>query len=232
VTEIKYRSWPLGAVPESMQRPELAKLRELGYNWSDPRDAIDIFEKKVANYSGAKYGIAVDSCSNGLFLCLKYLNASGKVSIPRRTYVSVPMQIIHAGCRVKFDDREWSGAYQLKPYPIWDAATRFTREMYIGDGALHVVSFQLKKRVPIGRGGMILTNDKEAYRWLKLASYDGRDLNNSYMNDNFEILGWHMYMTPEDAARGILLMDQIPEVNEDSGCWKNYSDLSTKRIFE
>jgi hypothetical protein len=77
-----------------------------------------------------------------------------------------------------------------------------------------------------------MTNSEEAYRWLKKASYDGRDLEASYMDDDFEILGWHMYMTPEDAARGILLMDQIPDVNEDSGGSNNYSDLSTKEIFK
>ena len=79
---------------------------------------------------------------------------------------------------------------------------------------------------------MILTDDYDAYRWLKKASYDGRDLEVYYPDDEFEMLGWHMYMTPEDAARGILIMDQLPEINEDSGCWENYSDLSNKEIFK
>ena len=33
-----------------------------------------------------------------------------------------------------------------------------------------------KKKIPIGRGGAILTNDKKAYQWLKMARYDGRDI--------------------------------------------------------
>jgi len=41
-----------------------------------------------------------------------------------------------------------------------------------------------------------------------------------------------MYMTPEDAARGILLMDELPEVNPDTGGSANYSDLSEKEIFK
>jgi hypothetical protein len=36
------------------------------------------------------------------------------------------MSIIHSGAEVVFDDREWSGAYKLEPYPIFDAAKRFT----------------------------------------------------------------------------------------------------------
>tara|TARA_R100000234_G_scaffold68121_1_gene41674 strand:- start:6138 stop:6854 length:717 start_codon:yes stop_codon:yes gene_type:complete len=230
--KVNYTSWPLGRIPLEWHRPELDQLREAGYEWSDPRDAVDIFEKKVATFSGAKYGIAVDCCSNGLFLCLKYLKATGNITIPSQTYVSVPMQIIHAGCGVIFEDLQWSGIYQLKPYPIYDGATRFTKNMFVGDDALQVVSFQIKKRLPIGRGGMILTNSEEAYNWLKKASYDGRDLEKYYPEDDFEILGWHMYMTPEDAARGILLMDQLPDVNEDSGGSENYSILSDKEIFK
>ena len=41
-----------------------------------------------------------------------------------------------------------------------------------------------------------------------------------------------MYMTPEDAARGIILMDSVPRVNEDTGSSKTYSDLSNKEIFK
>ena len=230
---ISYSSWPLGRLLKEWQRPELDQLLESGYKWDDPRDIINIFEEKVATLAGCKYAVTVDCCSSGLFLCLKYLKAIGVITIPKRTYVSVPMQIMHAGCEVNFEDLEWSGLYQLKPYPIWDAAVRWTKDMFVGgEDTLQVVSFQLKKRVPIGKGGMIMTNDERAYRWLKKASYDGRDLEKNYMDDDFELLGWHMYMTPEDAARGILLMDQVPEINEDSGGSSNYSDLSQKEIFK
>ena len=104
--------------------------------------------------------------------------------------------------------------------------------MYVGNDAIQVVSFQLKKRVPIGRGGMILTDDKEAYEWFKYMSYDGRDLKKYYMDDDFEMIGYHMYMIPEDAARGIMLMDSVPDENEDSGDSTTYSDLSDKKVFE
>ena len=54
----------------------------------DNYEFIDIFEKKIAKYAGSKYAIAVDSCSNALFLCLKYLKATGKITIPSQTYLS------------------------------------------------------------------------------------------------------------------------------------------------
>ena len=227
----KYNSWPIGKLPKEWQRPELDQIKELGYQWDDPRDVIDIFEKKVAKFAGSKFAIAVDCCSNGIFLSLKYLKAKGTITIPSKTYVSVPMQIIHAGCKVNFENIKWSGIYQLKPFPVYDGAVRWTKNMYVGNEALQIVSFQLKKRIPIGKGGMILTNSEAAYKWLKKASYDGRDLSVYYPDDDFDILGWHMYMTPEDAARGIILMDQIPEINEDTGDSEKYSDLSTKICF-
>jgi dTDP-4-amino-4,6-dideoxygalactose transaminase len=137
------------------------------------------------------------------------------------------MQIIHAGNQVEFEDLEWSGVYQLKGSRVWDGAVRWTKGMYVGNDALQVVSFQIKKRIPIGKGGIILTDSEEAYRWLKLASYDGRDLNTPYTDTNHvKMIGYHMYMTPEDAARGIILIDSVPEVNEDTGNNTTYVDVS------
>ena len=90
------------------------------YGLSDPWDVVDMFEKKLAEYAGSKYAVAVDNCTDAMFLCLKYLKADGEITLPKRTYVSVPCTVIHAGCRVKFEDIEWSGAYQLNPYPVWN----------------------------------------------------------------------------------------------------------------
>jgi len=233
-----YSSWPLGKLPKDFQRPELDLIKDLGYKWEDPRDAVSIFEQKIAEFVGAKHAVAVDCCTNGIFLCLKYLQSTGEinadtvVTVPSRTYVSVPMQIKHAGCKLQFRDYEWSGQYQLEGTRVWDSAVRWSRGMFTGGDTLQVISFQLKKRVPIGRGGVVVTNDEQAAEWIRLASYDGRDLKSSYTDiDHFRMLGYHMYMTPEDAARGIMLMDKVPDVNDDSGSHLNYTDLSKLAIF-
>lgn len=228
-----YNSWPIGMVPKELQRPELEEIKKLGYNWNDPRDVIHIFEKKVASFTGSKFAVTVDCCTNGLFLCLKYLKASGTIKIPKRTYVSVPMMINQAGCKVEFVDKEWQGLYKLDPFNVYDSAIRWTKDMYVGNDALQVISFQIKKRIPIGRGGIILTDNEQAYEWLKLARYDGRDMSIPYEDPNhIKSEGYHMYMTPEDAARGIILMDKTPEVNEDSGKWHNYPDLTEYHFFK
>jgi len=213
------------------EREELQQLKNGGYSWNDPFDIVDIFEKKVAHFAGSKYGVAVDSCSSGIFLSLKYINKPQKIKIPINTYISVPMQIIHAGYDVEFIEKKWSGIYQLQPIDVWDGAGRWGKNMYVGNG-LHVLSFQMKKQLPIGKGGMILCNNKKAYLWLKKAKHDGRDMKHTQFNDNVDTLGWHVYMTPEDAARGIILMDNMLDVNVDTHNHTSYNKLTEHNIFK
>ena len=64
--------------------------------------------------------MAVDSCTN--VLCCKYLNVN-YVTLAR-TYLSIPMSIIHSGGKVIFDKDKtlMNGKYIIKPYQIWDSA--------------------------------------------------------------------------------------------------------------
>ena len=71
----------------------------------NPYKIVKMFEEEVAEYTGAPYAISVDSCTNALFLCCKYLNVT-EVTIPKKTYLSVPMSIIHSGAEVVFEDRD------------------------------------------------------------------------------------------------------------------------------
>jgi dTDP-4-amino-4,6-dideoxygalactose transaminase len=224
--ETHYNPWPLGRLPKEFQRPEPEELLRLGYSWNDPRDIVGIFERKLALFAGSRFAVLTDSCSNALFLSLKLRKVSGEVVIPAHTYVSVAMQIHHAGGTPRFTDFKWSGLYELGSTGVWDSAARFTKGMFVGGRALQCLSFQIKKRLPIGRGGAILTDSEEDYKALKLMSYDGRDLDSPYTDPgHVSTLGWHYYMTPEDAARGIILMDKLPETNADTMDWTHYPDL-------
>ena len=207
-------------------------LENKGHEINDAWDVVDVFEKKVAQYAGSKYAVATDSCTNSLFLSLKYLNASGKIEVPKKTYLSVPGVVIHAGCEVEFVDKEWKGCYRLNPYPVIDGATRFTKNMYIPK-TFHCLSFHIRKTLPIAKGGMILTDNKDAYEWFKLAEYEGRDRHSPHDEmPEPTILGWNMYMPPEQAARGLVLFDNLPEENEDCGGSYKYKDLSQYKIFQ
>ena len=208
------------------------KLTSMGYKVDDPWDIVDVFEKMIASYAGSKYAVSVDNCTNAIFLCLKYLKPQHKViDIPARTYVSVPQVVIHAGYQPHFVDYKWDGMYQLCPTNIIDSATQFTKDMYL-PGYYMCLSFHLKKILNIGKGGMILTDDENAYRWFKKARYEGRDITVKYDDDNIDMLGWNMYMPPEQAAYGIELFLKLPEENKNcGGSWK-YSDVRKFKCFK
>jgi dTDP-4-amino-4,6-dideoxygalactose transaminase len=181
------------------------------------------FEEALERYTGAPYAVAVDNCSNALFLALKYdlrrianeLEMSflcppdlPRIEIPARTYPSVPCAIIHAGAKVKFHPvigNTLKGAYQLFPTRVWDSALRFTREMYLPNTFMCLSFTGPHKHLKLGKGGAILTDDGEAYQWFRRARFSGRN-EVSYHEDKFDRLGWNFYMMPELAARGLLLM--------------------------
>ena len=199
----------------------------------NPYQIVKMLEEEVAEYTGAKYAISVDSCTNALFLICKYLNVN-TVTIPSKTYLSVPMSIIHAGGNVIFDTtpstNHWTGIYQLKPYPVYDSAKRFTSDMYIS-GSYMALSFHIKKHLPIGKGGMILTDNDDAVEWFRKSRYEGRS-EKYYKDDNIEHLGWNMYMTPIEAATGLSLMQNYPLHNRDQDELNGYRDLTEFPVFK
>ena len=79
------------------------------------------FEERLADYTGSRFAVTVDNMSNGLFLSLYYEHivknrTEDVITIPNRTYPSVPCEIIHAGLKVKFrkvKGKTIKGAYQL-----------------------------------------------------------------------------------------------------------------------
>ena len=199
-------------------------------NITDPWDIVEEFESKVANYAGSKYAVSTDNCTNALFLCLKYYNNPQNITIPKNTYISVPQAIIHAGYNLKFEDLKWSGIYQLKPFNIWDGSVRFKRNMY--KGGYHCLSFQHRKPIGIGKGGMILTDDIEFRDWARVARYEGRTYRVKYVDDVPKMVGWNMYMYPEQAEVGLELFANYIEPDEDAGGNFSYTDLSELEIFK
>ena len=189
----------------------------------------DEFEEKLAHYTGAKYAVTVDNMSNGLFLALYYENVvmnrtEDTITIPSRTYPSVPCEVIHAGLKVDFEPVEGKtikGAYQMKGSNVWDSALSFTADMYVPKSHMCVSFTGPYKHFKLSKGGAILTDDYEAYLWFRRARYSGRR-EVSYFEDNFDMIGWNFYMMPELAARGLLLMAQFYNMD---GTKKHNEDL-------
>lgn len=205
----------------------------------NPYNIVTELEERIAEWCGSPYAVAVESGTAAIFLSLQYLNYDGwynkqPILIPKYTYPSVPCSLIHSGYKVEFYNEAWHGEYELAPLNIWDSALRLKRKMY--HGGMQCLSFHIKKHLPIGRGGMILLDDEEAYKWLKLARFDGREPVPLLEQKEFKVLGWNAYMQPSDAARGIQLFEvyrqKYPEgaddlIVEEQG----YADLSLHKIY-
>ena len=196
------------------------------------------FEAALAKYTGAPHAVALDNCSNALFLTLIYEGIKGReITIPARTYPSVPCAIINAGGIVKFSPvmgKTIKGAYPLEGSSVWDSALRFTYNMYL-PGTFMCLSFTGPyKHLKLSKGGAILTDDHDACQWFKRARFSGRR-QCSYHEDIFDMLGWNFYMMPEIAARGLLLMTQFydmegnPKHNDDLEI--PYPDLSGAEAY-
>jgi dTDP-4-amino-4,6-dideoxygalactose transaminase len=194
------------------------------------------FELALAEYCGSPYCVAVDNCSNAIYLSLCWLKKNidevgapynQYLSIPKHTYVSLPSEIIRAGFKPRFveSDKFLTGSYPIGYSSIWDSALRFTADMYI-PYTYQCLSFTGPyKHLKLGKGGAILTDNEHAYKWLKKARFSGRG-ECSYFEDNFDdnpVLGINAYMLPEIAARGLQLMAQF--YNRD-GSKKHNEDLS------
>lgn len=220
----------------------LSPLREVR-----PFNVVRDFELALAEYTGARDAVAVSSCTMALLLAVAYqlqgrlqtghaLAARRNIEIPKRTYVGVPMSIVHAGGRPVFRDDEWSGAYQLSPLPVWDAARRMRRGMFHEtargtEGAMVCVSFHWTKILGIQQGGAILLDDTEPLKWLRRARFDGRREGVAPKDDSFDMIGWHCYMSPEIAAAGLVRLAALPDLNPDLPN-DPYPDLSQAEVFK
>ena len=202
------------------------------------------FEEELQKYTGAPYAVALDNMSNALFLALYYEKnvkkslESNTITIPSRTYPSVPCEIIHAGLKVEFDpvkENTIKGAYQLKGSNVWDSALRFTGDMYIPNTHMCLSFTGPYKTLKLSKGGAIITDDYDAMVWFKRSRFSGRR-ECSYHDDHFDMLGWNFYMMPELAARGLLMMSKFYNIdgtkkqNEDLEL--PYPDLSKYEIYK
>lgn len=197
-----------------------------------PYDIVEALEKRVAEYAGSKYAVAVDSCTNALLIALRYSRFNGcdeVVELPCKTYVGVAYAVLNAGLKIKFKDYKWQGAYRIEGTNVIDSARRFTKGMY-AKGTLYCLSAHWGKHLKIGRGGFILTDSMSAVDDLKRMRFDGRRAGVPPVLDDFELPGYHCYMLPEEAARGLMLMSYMPDVNADIPA-DDYADLSKYPIF-
>lgn len=187
------------------------------------------FEKAVADFWQSRYAVAVDCCTHALELCL-HVKPEHAVC-PTRTYASVPMMMDKRKYSYEFLNKPWTNYYYLTNQII-DAAPYWKRDGYVNN-SLMCISFGHKKHINIGKGGMILLNDKNLYTRLQKIRYDGRSIHSGvmYKDDNISELGFHYYMTPETAAVGLEIFNQKKDLPVKTVRHTDYDDLGKMIYF-
>src|SRR5690349_12362414 len=191
--------------------------------------SVTEFERQIAEFFGAPYAVAVDSCTHGLELCLRHTKAD-YICVPKHTYLSVPMLAHKLGIRLQFKHEAWTDYYELSP-KIFDAAVLWRKDSYILNTFM-CVSFQYQKHLSLYRGGIVLCMDIGHYLNLKEMSYDGREHGIPWREQNIKTMGYHYYMTPETAQLGL---EKLPAaIATPPRIWSSddYPDLTQMDVFK
>lgn len=195
-------------------------------------DTVIKFEREISNFFNSPYAVAVDSCTHGLELCLRYTKEK-KISVPKRTYLSVPFLAEKMGLEREWRDEEWEDYYVLNygDKKIIDAAVLWKKDSYIPNTFM-CVSFQYQKHLSLGRGGVILLDNEKDYLILKKMSYDGRLPNIPWRDQNIDVVGYHYYMTPETAELGLKKLKEC--INKEPRKWvvTDWPNLTEMDIFK
>lgn len=191
---------------------------------------VEEFENLIANFFGSRFAIAVDSCTHAIELCLRYLS-SNDISFPKNTYIGIPFLGSKLNINWKWEENKWTDIYYIGNTNIIDAAVLWKKNSYIKNTFM-CVSFQYQKHLNIGRGGMILLDKKRDYNNLVKMSYDGRQRNKPWREQNIPELGYHYYMTPENAQLGIKVFAKVKNKKPKKWDWSDYPDLSKMKVFK
>lgn len=195
-------------------------------------ELIQTFENKLSDFFGSKHAVAVDSCTHGVELCLRYTKEK-KMCVPKRTYLSIPFLAKKMNIELVWRDEEWEDYYTLNygDKRIIDAAVLWRKDSYIPNTFM-CISFQYQKHLSLGRGGVILLDNEEDYLNLKKMSYDGRLPNIPWRDQNIDMVGYHYYMTPETAKLGLDKLENAINTTPKKWVVTDWPDLTEMKIFK
>jgi dTDP-4-amino-4,6-dideoxygalactose transaminase len=188
------------------------------------------FEKEIANFFGAPHAVAVDCCTHGIELCLRHTEAT-EITVPVQTYISIPLLAKKIGLQLHWKEEDWLDYYYLGGTNIIDAAVLWKPDSYI-PGTFMCVSFQFRKHLSLGRGGVILTDNEEAACALKRMSYDGRVPDIPWAEQDINTMGYHYYMTPETATLGLEKLPAAIQSTPRQWVLEDWPDLRKMGIFK
>jgi len=178
---------------------------------------VTVLEEEFAEYVGSKYAIAVDSCTSGFIAVLQMLKPT-VMNMPSATYISIANAAKQMGVQINFRDGWVAGkAYDIVTDKgiIVDSAhvlewgvTQKNKE------AIWLFSFHATKLLATGKGGMITTNSKEQYNFLKTLINNGRVYGNNSFEFTVHTPGWNYYMSDLVAALALSQLKRLDETNK------------------
>lgn len=192
-------------------------------------NVINKFENEIASFFGTPYAVAVDCCTHGIELCLRQQKIQ-KIIVPKRTYISVPFLAHKLKIKLEWKDENWKDYYYIGDTNIIDAAVLWRKNSYI-ENTFMCLSFQFRKHLSLGRGGMILTDNELMARELKRLSYDGREEHTPWRQQNIDKFGFHYYMTPETAQKGLEKLAHAKKTPAKQWTVEDWPDLTKMEIF-
>ena len=167
-------------------------------------DIVVEFEKKIAEYVGAKYACAVNSATSAIFLTFimeEYMKPR-VIAIPSMIPPVVANAIITSGNNVEFtDDVDWVGdsyvLHKFRKFKVIDSAQKLEKNQFRKEcksDDLMIFSFYPTKPLGGCDGGMIVTDHYEKYKWFKEAVLNGTIYSDDSWGRDISFPGYKMYM--------------------------------------
>jgi len=202
---------------QSLDNEDIASVVEvLRGDWLTQGSKVDDFERKVADYCGSKYAVAVSSGTSALHAACAIVGISkgDEAIVTPLTFAATANAIVHCGGKPVFADIQ-ADTLNIDPEQIEKRITSKTKAILPVDFAGHpvdldtiqiiakhnnlviiedachalgaeykgkkigsladltVFSFHPVKLITTGEGGMILTNNEEYYKKLRIFRHHG-----------------------------------------------------------
>jgi dTDP-4-amino-4,6-dideoxygalactose transaminase len=200
-------------------------------------DIVVEFEKKIAEYVGAKYACAINSATNAIFLTftMEYFLKPRTIKIPSMIPPVVANAIITSHNKVEFTDNvKWFGnsyvLHKFRQYKVVDSAQKLEKNQFRKECKPDdVMIFSHYPTKPLGGmdGGIIVTDDFKKYKWYKEAVLNGM----TYAENNWErgisFPGYKMYMNSVQAK---ILMNNFESYDKKMRVLGNLVDIYNREL--
>lgn len=153
--------------------------------WWAMGSKVEELEERWADFTGAKYAVATNSCTAALDIACRVVDLPKTVTVSSFTFVSSALAPLNAGREVEFVDiDEESFCSRKADIQVMYAGNQFGEgtiyDMAHSGGEKHrglvsCWSFHALKNLPAGDGGMLTTDSEEIYRRAKSISWCGID---------------------------------------------------------